>query len=505
MNFIKLNEYIKLIESNGLLVKCDVPMADLERNVECLTYDNREVTENAFFICKGIHFKPEYLQSAYEKGAFAYVSETDYQIKGCYAVIVSDIRVTMALIAKKFYGDCCEKLSIVGITGTKGKSTTAYYVKSVLDSVDGERCGVLSSIENYDGVIFEESHLTTPESPVLHKHFYNAYSSGIKNVVMEVSSQALKYDRVLGVEFSVACFNNIGTDHISDVEHKDFNDYFNSKLKIFENCKTAVINSKTLHYDKVIGYAEKCGCEMLTYGYEKNDDFYCYKVDKHGSDIYFNVMYGENDVEFAISMSGLFNVENALCTIAVCTKLGIGVEIIKKGLYAARVPGRMELYESVDKRVTVVVDYAHNKMSYEALYDSIKVEYPGKSVITVFGCPGKKAFLRRKDLGESSGENSDLVIITEEDAGEEDVESICREIAEYVESKGCAYKIVTDRGEAIRQAILETEGERVIIVAGKGAETRQKRGVLYIDTPSDVDYTLEFLKQYNESVKITNI
>ncbi len=500
-------EYKKLIEYSDMLNDITVKMLGIdgvnEIYIKCLTFDNREVSENALFICKGAHFKKEYLLSAMEKGAVAYVSETDYEVS-CPCIIVSDIRLAMARLAKSFYNECCEKLNLIGITGTKGKSTTTYYIKSILDIHDEKKCAVLSSIENYDGVIFEESHLTTPEAVVLHRHFYNAHTTGIRNLVMEVSSQALKYDRVLGVGFTVGCFNNIGIDHISDVEHKDFDDYFNSKLKIFDNCQTAVINSKSDKFDEIYGRAKTCGCELITYGYDDTDDICCFNVEKQGINIVFDVRINGKPERFMITMSGLFNVDNALCAIASCSKIGVDIDSIKKGLEIARVPGRMELYESADKTVTVVVDYAHNKMSYEALYDSIKIEYPGKSIITVFGCPGKKAFLRRKDLGEASGENSDLVIITEEDAGEEDVESICREIAGYVEGKGCPYVIATDRGEAIKKAILETEGNKVVIIAGKGAETRQKRGVLYIDTPSDVDYTIEYLKQYDEIAAVAN-
>ncbi len=495
MQYCKLSQYLDMLTSVGVNVTCNT--SDTDITIRSMTYDNREATDGTFFICKGVHFKKEYLLSAVEKGAVAYISEVDYQIDGCAFVKTDNIRVAMAHLGKMYYNSCCDDLCLIGITGTKGKSTTTYYIKSILDGAFDRRCGVLSSIENYDGVINEESHLTTPESLMLHRHFHNACESGITNMVMEVSSQALKYDRVLGVNFDIACFNNIGTDHISDVEHKDFDDYFESKLKIFDSCKTAVINSSTDRFDTVLARAKSKNCEVITYGYNENDDVYCYDVQKKNGGIEFCVRTADLDEKFKISMSGLFNVQNALCAIAVCRCIGVDVESIRSGLCDARVPGRMELYESADGHVTVVVDYAHNKMSYEALYNSIRIEYPGKSIITVFGCPGKKAYLRRKDLGEASGENSDLVIITEEDPGEEDVESICAEIAEYVEDKHCPYKIITDRGEAIRQSILESDGDRVIIIAGKGAETRQKRGVLYIDTPSDVDYTIQYLKEYD--------
>ena len=196
-------------------------------------------------------------------------------------------------------------------------------------------------------------------------------------------------------------------------------------------------------------------------------------------------------------MPGLFNVENALAAIAVCEGLGIPERHIYVGLMKARVPGRMEVYANADETVTAIVDYAHNRMSFETLFRSVRAEYPGRRIVTVFGCPGKKALDRRRDLGEVSGMYSDLVVLTEEDSGEEDTLSICREIAGHVSAQGCDYSIEPNRGEAIRQAILGCREPSVLLITGKGAETRQKRGIEYIDTPSDVDYVHTFLREYD--------
>ncbi|MGN0969030.1 MAG: acetylglutamate kinase, partial [Oscillospiraceae bacterium] len=182
---------------------------------------------------------------------------------------------------------------------------------------------------------------------------------------------------------------------------------------------------------------------------------------------------------------------------AVCEALGIPEQHIYVGLQKARVPGRMEIYANSDDKVIAIVDYAHNRLSFEKLFDSVRAEYPGRRIVTVFGCPGKKALDRRRDLGEISGKWSDLVVLTEEDSGEEDTESICREIAAHVEEQGCQYSIQPDRGEAIRQAILSCEEPTVILITGKGAETRQKRGVEYIDCPSDVAYVRDYLHEYD--------
>ena len=223
---------------------------------------------------------------------------------------------------------------------------------------------------------------------------------------------------------------------------------------------------------------------------------YASQVRKRGNDILFRVRTRRFQREFRLTMPGLFNVENALAAIAVCQGLNIPEQAVYVGLMKARVPGRMEVYSNADDTVTAIVDYAHNRMSFETLFRSVQAEYPGRRIVTVFGCPGRKALDRRKDLGEVAGANSDFIILTEEDSGEEDTVSICREIAQYV---ACDYSIEPNRGEAIRRAILSCQSPTVLLITGKGAETRQKRGSEYIDTPSDVDYVHTYLQEYDVS------
>ncbi len=496
-----IREFIDLLDKNGLLVShnCDAVM---NNQAEGLTFDTRELTAGALFVCKGAHFKKEYLEFAMNSGAVAYVSEKRHDGVGS-GIIVSDIRRAMPHLAKLYFNDAPAFVTSIGITGTKGKSTTAYYMRSVLNemltSEVKPECAIVSSIDTYDGVVKKESHLTTPESIELFRHFDNALNSGISYLAMEVSSQALKYDRVTGVNFDVACFTNIGTDHISPVEHADFDDYFSSKLRIFDTCKAACINTDMDHADEALAYAEG-KCKIVTFGSHETDTVWCRSVEKRGDAIYFDVKTPEYEDEFYITMPGLFNVSNALATIAMSYVLGIPMEYVKRGLAVARASGRMQVYTSKDERITVIVDYAHNRMSFGALYDSVKVEYAGRKVITVFGCPGNKAHLRRHDLGELSGQNSDYVVITEEDSGEEPFDNIARDIAKNVDEQNCEYTIIEDRGRAIRHAMLEyTDERRIILITGKGEETRQKRGTEYIDCPSDVEYTLDCLKEYDAS------
>ncbi len=499
-----LSEYIAALKAGGILVSApDTGAGDIQ--ILCLAADNRQVTPGAIFVCKGAHFREEYLTDAVRRGAVAYVSEKEYmlgsgEISRASAIIVSDVRRAMVYLSLLFFNNAPSHLTTVGITGTKGKSTTAYYIKAILDAYLERECAILSSIDNYDGVVREESHLTTPEPIDLHRHFHNAVESGISHLVMEVSSQALKYDRVFGLTLDVACFNNIGVDHISPIEHADFEDYFTSKLKIFDICKTACVNASCDHADRILAAAEKSGCRVITFGYDEDCDIYCRGAEEREDGTFFTVRTPIFEGRLRISMPGIFNVENALSAIAACTALGVPREYIEKGLARARAAGRMELFRSEDGRVAVIVDYAHNELSFRALYNSVAARYPEKRIITVFGCPGGKAQLRRRDLGTAAGKHSDYVIITEEDSGEEPFSDIAADIARFVRAEGCDFSVCEDRGQAIHEAVMEHGGDKVILITGKGRETRQKRGTLYIDTPSDVEYAEKFLAEYNASV-----
>lgn len=501
----RLSEYIKALSDEGLLVDSEVSEETAIVKIDCLTYDTRELTPNAIFICKGAHFKPEYASFAAENGAAALVGETRYE--GAFPfIIVSDVRRAMATLAKLFFDDAPSKITSVGITGTKGKSTTAYYLRAIIDDwmKDEGRpeCAVISSIDTYDGVERFESHLTTPEIVELYRHFSNAEKSGISHLVMEVSSQALKYGRVAGIKFDVACFMNIGTDHISPVEHADFEDYFSSKLKIFDICKTACINSDSDYADKILSYASG-KCRIVKFGTHPDDDVYCKKIEKRDDAIFFEVRTPEFERELCITMPGIFNVSNALAAVAMSYVLGIPEKYVASGLAKARAAGRMQTYKSRDGRVVAIVDYAHNKMSFEALFNSVKVEFPGKKIIAVFGCPGGKAFLRRHDLAQAADAECDHIIITEEDSGEEPFINIAKDIASNIER--CDYSVIEDRGDAIRKAVLELgDDERVILITGKGEETRLKRGMQYVDCPSDVELTISALKVYDEAAVAAN-
>jgi len=499
---MNIRVYLDCLQDAGLIVKKQITN---ETEISKVSYNSKDIIEGTLFICKGIHFKEQYLLDAIEEGACCYLSETEYKTD-CDCIIVSDIRRAMALVVNLYFEHIWEKINLIGITGTKGKSTTTYFVRYILDeylkSKNKPASAVISSIDTYDGVQSFESHLTTPEPIELQTHYQNAVNSGIEYLTMEVSSQALKYDRVYGVGFDVGCFLNIGEDHISDIEHPDFDDYFHSKLKLFAQAKTACVCMDSQCADEVLKAAQVCE-RVITFSSENPEaDIYAYNIRKVENDTVFMVRTSEFESEFVLTIPGLFNVQNALAAIAISMALGIPQHDMYVGLMKARSSGRMEIYSNVDNKVIVIVDYAHNKMSFESLYQSVLKEFPGRRIATVFGCPGKKAFVRRHDLGVLSGQYSQMVYLTEEDAGEEPIRDICEEIATHVSSVGGRYQIIEDRGEAIRQAIFDSDKPSVILVTGKGNETRQKRGTEYIPVPSDVEYTLKFLKEYDVEHKI---
>lgn len=503
LTYDSLGDYLQLLQKNGLLAK-DVPELTgelLSRPVELVSCDSRDVRANTLFLCKGAHFQPEFLRNAADGGAFAYLAEKTFPDVSIPGIPVTDIRVAMGLLADFYYRHPSGKLNVIGITGTKGKSSTAYYLKYIFDEYmeanQKPESGIISSIDTYDGVERFESHLTTPEPLDLERHFHHAVEAGMEYLTMEVSSQALKYDRVDHVNFAAAVFLNIGTDHISPIEHPDFEDYFQSKLKIFSQGAVACVNLDSDYAARILNSA-RVSPRVVTFSQkDPSASVYASEIRKSGGDILFRVKTYRYNREFRLTMPGLFNVQNALAALAVCEALGIPEQYAFIGLMKARVPGRMEVFSNANEKVVAIVDYAHNRLSFEKLFQSVQEEYPGRRIVTVFGCPGKKAYDRRRDLGEISGRYSDLVILTEEDAGEEPVENICREIAQWVEQEGCDYSIQPDRGEAIRQAVMSSGDPSILLITGKGAETRQKRGTEYVTCTSDVDYIRQYLHEYD--------
>ena len=505
MEKYSVKEYIDLLKSENILnetIDCD---DILNRQVNLVSYNSKEVEENTLFIVKGVLFKNEYLKEAIDNGVFVYVSEKKFDVD-IPCILVSDIRKALSCMAAMYFNYPGECLNVIGVGGTKGKSTTTYYIKSVLDeyskSLGKKDTAVISSIDTYDGVENFESHITTPESYDIHKHFFNALNSGMENLVMEVSSQALKIERVADVFFDIGIFMNISEDHISPIEHPDFEDYYNSKLKMFKNTKNAIVNMDADLAANTVAVARRDSARVFTFSMKTKDtDFYAYDIRKDGFNTIFKVHTPTYDEEFKLTMPGLFNVENALATIATAYIMDVPVEHIKHGLEIARSSGRMEVFHTKDMKIIILVDYAHNKLSFEKLFSSVEEEYPDRRIVSIFGCPGKKSLLRRKDLGTIAGQYSDFVYLVAEDPGAEPVIDISNDIAQYVKKYTHNYALIEERGEAIEDAVLKAEKEEkptIILLTGKGRETRQKYGNEYLPCISDVEYTEKYLREYDE-------
>lgn len=488
--FLSLKEYEKLLLENDLLIDSGI-VSDV--SIEYVSFSSNDIKPNTLFMCKGFAFKEEYLQDAISKGAVAYVSEQRYVGCAVPCLIVSDIRRAMAIIADTFYGHASEKLITIGITGTKGKTTTCYYVRYILDeylkSINKEKSAFVSSIDTYDGVSEVRSSNTTPEALALHRCFSNAVNSGVSFMELEVSSQALKYDRVYGVNFDVGCFLNIDIDHISPVEHVNFEDYFDSKLRLFDQCKVACINTDSKYFDKIKARASRVS-KVITFGTEPGADVYGHDVRIDLDSIEFKARVNLNgkvtDNEYKISMAGNFNVENALAAIAICESLGADEKYIKAGLLKASVPGRMEFLKTRDERIIAIVDYAHNKLSYEAILSFVQREYPDRKVFLLFGCPGGKAFDRRESLAKVVSQYDNTVVLTEDDCAQESAEKICNEIAGHLTNE---YTIVLDRTEAIHYIVdlAKKEEKSVVLILGKGRDDYIKRGSGCEEYLPDVD------------------
>ena len=494
-----LGALVELLRANDLLADTvhldDVVMATVVSGADC---DSRVAAPGHIFVCKGAAFRPAYLVSAVEAGAVAYLCDESLAsqlAEACPqvpALVARDLRRAMALVSSEAWGHPDRDLSVLGITGTKGKSTVAYMLRHIFDGEDvGSGCAIMGSIDTYDGIESFESVNTTPESPDLWRHVANTRAAHLPYLVMEVSSQALKYDRVVGLGIDVACFLNIGRDHISPVEHPSFEDYFESKLRIFDQARVAVVNLDMEHVDEVLARAQRCERVVrIAVGEDAADrgaDLWASDVVSEHGGISFTVHSERGARRMHVSMPGLFNVDNALAAIAICEVLDVRDEQIRDGLTHVRVPGRMELLETPDPRVSALVDYAHNKLSYQRFFSSVCKEFAGRQIIALFGAPGDKALERRRELPEEASRWADYLIYTEEDPAHERTEDICAQMAANT-PEGQAFEVICDRPAAIARAVelaLASPQGAIVCLLAKGDETRQHEGDRFVPCETD--------------------
>ncbi len=474
---MKFNKIIEKLKEYDLIIsydECDLEFLDI-------SYDSKEVKDNYLFICKGVTFKKDYLEDAIKKGAICYVSETDYEVS-IPKIIVNDERKALSILAGLFYPD---NLFKIGITGTKGKTTTNYFVHNILKHHLGYTPGILATHYFYNGKEEGENHLTTPESLELHKHLCTMDEAGLKYMSMEVSSQASKHNRIFGMTFDIGCFLNISPDHISPLEHNDFDDYFNCKLDFLKKCDTVIVYKHTDYFDKVIETVKDK--KVITFGFKDADYIISDIVNDKG------LSFEVNGKNYRISIAGRFNVINATCAIVIADLLGISHENVLKGLMETSVSGRMNVFDS--GICPVIIDYAHNELSARALYESLKEDYPDKNIKVVFGCPGDKGINRRKDMGLLAGEYADYVYLTAEDPGHSTVSDICADIIKYIEKYHSNYEVIEDRKEAIKKALHDATKDDVIALLGKGDENYQMVDGKWLPYETDIVIVQEELSK----------
>ena len=500
-----LTRYLHELNKLNLIETADL-FDQTDKLISGVTYNSKDVQKNSLFICKGANFKVEYLEEALENGAIAYLSEEKYDVdKEVPYILVADIRKAMAPVASLFYNYPQDKIKIIGVGGTKGKTTTSYFVKAVLDEYLSEQnkkpAGLISTIITYDGVQEEASRNTTPEAVELIQHLANAVKSGLEYFVIEVSSQALKYHRTDGIYFDVGIFLNIDEDHISPIEHPNYEDYLESKLKMFRQTKHLIINNETSERERVLQRAEVDAEDYQTFSLiSEATNFFADDIHSDGFKTEFSVRSVNWDEDYELSMPGLFNVENAVAVIATADILGIPQKHVRKALAKIEVPGRTELFQTEDEQIISIVDYAHNRLSFERLFESVEKTYPAYRKVSVFGAPGGKASGRARELGTVGGIHSDFVYITMDDPGYEEVIDISEEIAQHVKAHDTPYRIIEDRAEAIETAFKDVKEKTVLLVMGKGQDNSQKIKGKDVPYANDVYYVKKLIEEYNKIV-----
>ena len=460
---------------------------DLNKEITSVEYDSRKVSVGSLFVCvKGFTVDGHsYAKSAAEKDASAIVVDSTRdgfqkeeldQLAKEYDLCIVEINDThkhLADLCANFFEHPEKKLAVYGITGTKGKTTTAFMLRAILEQ-SGRDTGLIGTVCNIIAGRRTHAEHTTPESRDLYEMMDTLTRNGSDSLVMEVSSQALKLDRVKGLTYRTAAFTNLYEDHIAPNEHPDMEDYIFCKFKIFDNCETGILNLDCAVADRVREYC-KGKTELITYSIDGEADFVARNLRPerrgHVTGTVFELDCKYYKCDIFVALPGKFNVYNALCAICSAVTEGIDIEDIKKALENISVPGRMQPVEN-NFGVNILVDYAHNAAALESVLDTLK-EYTEGRIITVFGCGGNRAKTRRFEMGEVSGRMSDHTVITSDNPRNEDPDAIIQDIVTGISKTEGKYEIESDRSKAIRLAVnMALEGDTVLI-AGKGHEDYQ--------------------------------
>ncbi len=451
---------------------------NLDTEIKGIAKSSNEVKEGYLFVAiKGFTVDGHnFIEDAIKNGATAVMVEEGCDLKSIkfkedtIIIMAKSTREGLAIVSSNFYNNPSTKFKLIGVTGTKGKTTTTYMIKEILEKA-GQKVGLIGTIATYiNGKKIKDSERTTPESLELQQLFAQMVEEGVETVVMEVSSQSLKLNRVAGCNFDIVIFTNFSEDHISPKEHPDMEDYFNSKLKLFEMCKTGIVNTDDLHGAKIPRLFPESN--ITTYGIDNFANVLAKDITITNSYVDFKVKIKDRNERVKTGIPGRFSVYNSLAAICVAQKFGIDPEVVKQALLEVRVPGRSEMVDN-KLELPIMIDYAHSPESLQNILYATK-SYTRGRVISVFGCGGDRDSSKRPIMGEISGKVADYTIITSDNPRTEKPEDIIKAIEEGISKTKGKYEVVVDRTEAIEKAIKMANKRDIIILAGKGHETYQE-------------------------------
>ncbi|MBO5884145.1 MAG: UDP-N-acetylmuramoyl-L-alanyl-D-glutamate--2,6-diaminopimelate ligase [Clostridia bacterium] len=464
-------DYKEIINRSGL---------DPEKtDVASLCSDSRKATEGSMFVCisGSLADGHDFARSAYSLSCRIFVTEHPLSLPDdAFVIVTSDTRVALAKLSAHFFAYPAKEMTVIGITGTKGKTTSSLLIYNILNE-SGLPTGYIGS----NGISFlgntVETLNTTPESYDLHKYMREMYDSGVKTVVMEVSSQALKMARVHGIKFKICVFTNLSPDHIGEFEHPDFEDYKNCKHSLFTDygAEYIVYNADDGHSAEMTSGNR---CKKIGISLEKDSDYKAQNITYFRSPdnigVSFECTAGDSTFPVALSFPGEFSVYNALTAIAVCNCLGLSAGKITKTMRHVKIKGRFETIE-IPNGATVVIDYAHNGVSLKAALQALRVYDPTR-LICLFGSVGGRTKMRRAELGLVASRDADFCILTSDNPDNESPTAIIGEIASYFTIGTCPYIAIADRKKAIEYALSHSKKGDIILLAGKGHETYQSIG-----------------------------
>lgn len=480
-------------------IKYSVRQGKDDLEIAKVTHDSRKVEKNTLFVCirGSVTDGTFYIWEAVEKGAVAILSDREIQVpKEITLILVENVRKTLAKIATVFYGEPSKEMFMIGITGTKGKTTTAYMIYHILKKA-GYKVGLIGTIEVCIGEKRIPAKNTSPESTDTQCFLREMVSAGCDVVVMEVSSQGLKLHRTDEIQFDIGVFTNLGKDHISPFEHKNFEEYKNCKAKLFTQSRVGIVNMDSPYWKEMVRYSK---CEVERVGFSKEAE-YCAideKVIKKDGKLGIEyLLTGKMCGKVSLSMAGRFNIYNSLCAIAVCNRLGVSFDIMRTSLEELQVKGRVEQI-CTHKGTMILIDYAHNAMSLQSILEMVH-SYQPSHIICIFGCGGNRAKERRYEMGKVSGALADFTIITSDNPRYENPLKIMSEIREGVEDGNGNYLEICNRKEAIRYGIKRAGVTDIIVLAGKGHEEYQEiEGMKYHMT--DREMVCEIIDEEKKNV-----